>query len=352
MTPQGKYYDGRSAVSHPVALSIEGSVLRIDLDGATVGRWPLAAIFRDPTHLVAVVIGCSASADRVEILDPEIIKGLSVGSAIWERSHLGLARKILIPGLIVFLILAGLAVTYSRVLTKYLASKVTASQEQSLMSLIERGNSMDECKLTDSQQAALDKVSTRLFSKDPENQKLIKLKVVMDPSVNAFTLPGAQIWILNGLLQEVKSPSELAGILAHEIEHVQRRHVLESMIRATLFTAILNAMAGDVSGFVLVDPSTAAQIFSLKLSREMEQEADDGALARLDQVGISPRAMNDFFLRLEKKDPTPKALSFLSTHPATEARSRMFEKSKIAQTTTPILSDEEWSDLKAGCSKP
>lgn len=250
-----------------------------------------------------------------------------------------------------FLALVALGIYKSRVLTKYLASKITVEQEAQLLMLIEKGRPTDECKLLPSQLAALAKFKDRLFQSDPQNKSHVNFKLISDESVNAFTLPGGEIWLLSGLLKDVRNPSELAGVLAHEIEHVQRRHVIEAMLRATLFTALLNVMAGDVSSIVLVDPHTVAQIFSLKLSREMENEADEGAFVRLNSVGISPRAMNDFFSRLEKKVKMPKSLDFLSTHPASEERVRRFQLSEISQTTPAILTDAEWSDLLTSCQK-
>jgi beta-barrel assembly-enhancing protease len=288
MTIRGKYFDGQSAVSRPVDLFIEGDLLRIESEAETLGRWPISAIYRDESHSVSIVIGCAAGDDRVEILDAQIVAALKIRSTVWAKRDLGPAQRVLIPSLVALIILIALGIWNSRILTKYLASQVTPQQERKVLSMVEKGKEKDECALNESQAAAFDKLLTRLFSQDPENRKNVSVKFLSIDANNAFTLPGGTIWILKPLLRDVKTPSELAGVLAHEIEHVERRHVIESVIRAAIFTGLLNAMAGDVSGLMLIDPSTASQLLGMKLSREMEQEADDGALKRMLATGISP----------------------------------------------------------------
>ncbi len=355
MSTNGKYFDGQSPVSHPVTLSLEDpSSLRIDLNGRTVGRWPVDSIYRDPSHTVAIVVGCGSGDDRVEILDPQIVAGLKIKAGVWKREDLRSLTHILIPCFVIFAILVGYGLYNSRVVTKYLASKVTLEQERKLLSLIQQDKMDERCELSVSQTAALEKMVSRLFTSDPENRTKVRVAILDIDAVNAYTLPGGDIWIFKPLLQDVKSADELAGILAHEIEHVQGRHVTEAVIRATLFTGLLNALAGDVSGILLVDPSTAAQIFGLKLSREMEKEADTVALARLKAAQISPLGLKDFFERLGKRFSTPKALSFLSTHPADEDRVRLFEGTEKIKTDPPVLTEAEWTDLKSSCtpSKP
>ncbi|CAN5668769.1 hypothetical protein BH10BDE1_BH10BDE1_16110 [soil metagenome] len=352
MIIRGKYFDGRSAVSRPVDLVIEEAVLRIDLELETVGRWPLGSIFRDASHTVSVVIGCAAGDDRVEVLDAQIVSALKIESGVWAKRDLDRTRKILIPGFIAFVLLIAFAVWNSRILTRYLASKVTPQQEQKVLAMVEKGKVEDECALNEKQSAALNKLLARLYSKDPENRSHVNVKILKIDANNAFTLPGGSIWILKPLLNDVQTSSELAGVLAHEIEHVERRHIIESVIRAAIFTGVLNAAAGDVSGLMLIDPNTAAQILGMKLSREMEQEADDGALVRMKATGISPIGAADFFIRLEKRDPTPESLSFLSTHPGSEERAKRFWAADTGKTDPPIMTDDEWKDLKSACELP
>ena len=352
MIIRGKYFDGRSAVSRPVDLVIDETVLRIDLEGETVGRWPLGSIFRDTSHTVSVVIGCAAGDDRVEVLDAQIVSALKIKAEVWAKRDLGRTRKILIPGFIALVLLIALGIWNSRILTRYLASKVTPDQERKILAMIEKEKVQDECVLSDKQSVALDKLLARLYSKDPENRTHINVKILKIDANNAFTLPGGSIWVLKPLLDDAQTPSELAGVLAHEIEHVERRHIIESVIRAAIFTGILNAAAGDVSGLVLIDPNTAAQILGMKLSREMEQEADDGALVRMKATGISPIGAADFFVRLSKRDPTPKSLSFLSTHPGSDERAKRFWAADTGKTDPPIMTDDEWTDLKSSCEQP
>ncbi len=349
MIVRGKYFDGLNAVSVPVDLFIEGNVLRIETAEGTAGRWPLGSIFRDESHSVSVVIGCAAGEDRVEVVDPSVVAALNISKRVWAINDLRDTKRILIPSFIALLAVVFVGLWHSRVLTRYLATKVTLEQEQKVLALVERDSLKNECTLNSKQSFALDKLLARLYRNDPENRASTKVKILSLNANNAFTLPGGEIWILKPLLMDVQTPAELAGVLAHEIEHVEKRHVVESIIRSALFTGLLNALAGDVSGFLLIDPSTAAQILGMKLSREMEEEADDGALKRLLAAGISPIGASEFFVRLEQRDPTSGRLEFLSTHPGSAARAKRFWEADRGRTDPPIMTEEEWADLQSSC---
>lgn len=348
-TSKAKYYDGRSASSVEVDLTFEGQNLRIERQGETIGRWPGEMIYRDPTHITAVVIGCSLGPERLEVLSPDFLKPLNLSRSTHSRADFAKYR---IPGvlfLLALIALVSLGFYHSRIATKYLAQKISPSLEKKMLALIEAQGEKDYCKLSSSQEAALAKVTGRLFSEDPDLLKDVQIRFLKASTKNAFTLPGGAIWVFDPLLEEMESPDELAGVLAHEIEHVRHRHVVESLVRAGLFTGALNLLFGDVSGgFVLLDPATAAQVFSLKLSRDMESEADQGARIRMKAGEISPKGMRAFFSRLAKEDPT-KGMAFLSSHPESGEREKLFQEEKGA-VYRPLLNKKEWEDLKSACA--
>jgi predicted Zn-dependent protease len=349
LSASGKYFDGRTAVSRPVELSVEGDVLRIEHNGNALARWPIASLFRDDTHSVAAVIGCGTGDERVEVLDPEFLKYLKLETKVWNRYYLQRYKWYIVAYGAVILGLGIMTVLNTRLITRYFANKVSPEQERSLAQKLIASSKVEFCALTPSQQKSFDKIITRLYARDPKARSHAEIGFVENPVENAFTFPGGYIFVYSGLLKQMESPEELAGVLAHEIEHVEKRHVMEALAKATLFTVMLNLTAGDASSIMLVDPSTAAQIVGLKLSREMETEADDGALLRLNHAHISPKGMTDFFERLEKKDHLGKTLAFLSTHPASEERVNRFKLRENVESDPELLSAEEWNDLKAAC---
>ncbi len=93
----------------------------------------------------------------------------------------------------------------------------------------------------------------------------------------------------------------MAGVLAHEMQHVTQRHVLAGFVRDAILTGIWALTIGDYAGLMVVDPGTAYRVANLKFSREDEASADRAAAMMLHRAGISHRGLTAFFERLNRK---------------------------------------------------
>ena len=148
--------------------------------------------------------------------------------------------------------------------------------------------------------------------------------VVRDPRINAFAVPGGYIYVHGGLLTRVSNDDELAGVLGHEIGHVNAHHLARQkeatqlMNYATLLGVLLSAVQPAIGAGAMA-ASAAAQ---LKYSREFEQEADYLGARYMRQAGYDARGMLDFFKKmLDEQRSTPTfAPPYLLSHPLTEAR--------------------------------
>lgn len=161
---------------------------------------------------------------------------------------------------------------------------------------------------------ALASVARRLVV---EGQTDYRFHLADDKVVNAFAVPGGDIVVNRGLLRATASPDELAGVLAHEIQHVALRHSLKGMIRSAGLTVLFTLIVGDPD--VTLAGRAADRLLSLKFSRDAEREADEHGFSLLVQRGIDPHGMVRFFETLAKQDSSaPPAL--LSTHPASAER--------------------------------
>ena len=138
-----------------------------------------------------------------------------------------------------------------------------------------------------------------------------KFHIAEDPQVNAFALPGGHVVVFTGLLRAAESAEELAGVLAHEIVHVERRHTLRNMIHGLGWRAVLGVALWDFSGGIWGD--MARELGSLSYSRDLELEADREGVQLLRRAGLPAEGMASFFERMEKNGKSPPAL--LSTHP-------------------------------------
>jgi predicted Zn-dependent protease len=152
----------------------------------------------------------------------------------------------------------------------------------------------------------------------PESPYRFRITVVDDPLVNAFAAPGGHIVVFRGLLDKAGS-DELAGVLAHEMQHVLRRHTTRAIFRDLALKALLAMVLGDASPLLT---SVAGSLASLRLQRGDELEADREGLALLRSARVDPRGLIRFLSSLAS-DSVP---AYLSTHPATPERIRALER--------------------------
>jgi predicted Zn-dependent protease len=177
----------------------------------------------------------------------------------------------------------------------------------------------------------------------------LQVRILRDPMPNAFALPGGIILVTDKLLADAESPDEVAGVLAHEIEHIAQRHVLAGVVRDTILTGLWSLTVGDYAGLLVLDPSTAYRIANLEFSREDEAAADAGALARLRRARIRQDGLASFFERLGKRyggDTLPK---WLSTHPSNRERVRVLRRAAPVADARPALSAADFELLQRGC---
>jgi len=156
--------------------------------------------------------------------------------------------------------------------------------------------------------------------------------VLRDPrTVNAFALPGGQIFITAGLLKHLQDEAELAGVLGHETGHVVGRHAAEHLAKQQ-FTTILVGAAGVAASDDRGDGQRAAAVaamvgslVNMRFSRKDESEADSFGVKYMSQAGYDPRAMADVMRILKEAGGPSRAPEFLSTHPDPGNREQAIE---------------------------
>lgn len=167
------------------------------------------------------------------------------------------------------------------------------------------------------------------------------VKIVDDPSLNAFALPGGFIYLHSGLITSAGSAREVWGVLAHEMAHVTERHGTKDTLAHLGLRAGAMLVMQEVGAIGDVLVRSGVQLAGLTFSRLQEAEADETGWNYLTKAGVDPRGMITFFLRLlppdqrkilEKSgtDPMkwhagPLSLqqsleTMMATHPATSER--------------------------------
>lgn len=189
----------------------------------------------------------------------------------------------------------------------------------------------------------LQRIVQRLYPVERNDSKFsVDVQVVNDPMVNAFAELGGKILLNTGLLEKAQSPEEVAGVLAHEIEHVRHRHVLEGFVT---YLMTIEGIRVIFSGGSTSNAKLAHYFLHMSFSRSQEAQADEGALLRLQKAHIDNRGYKQFFERMKTTSSLP---SVFSDHPSEQSRSEMAEKFQN-QDTRLLLTDEEWKTLRAYC---
>jgi predicted Zn-dependent protease len=136
-------------------------------------------------------------------------------------------------------------------------------------------------------------------------------------TVNAFALPGGQIFITEALLSLLKSEDELAGVLGHEIGHVIARHSAEHLAKQQLTQQLIGAVViGSGSYDTAQLAQLAGSLINMKHGRDDELESDSLGLRLMREAGYDPRAMIAVMQALEKASGGGRQPEFASTHPS------------------------------------
>jgi predicted Zn-dependent protease len=147
--------------------------------------------------------------------------------------------------------------------------------------------------------------------------------LLRDPNtINAFALPGGQVFITYGLLKRLENEDQLAGVLGHEIGHVVGRHSAERIAKQNLTQGIVNGVLVGSDGEVGAAQTAAliGNLINMKYSREDELESDDLGVRFMIDAGYQPQQMLEVMKILKQTSAGNTTPEFQSTHPNPENR--------------------------------
>ena len=198
--------------------------------------------------------------------------------------------------------------------------------------------------------AALRKLTDRL-NKTVDTQYEFKVRVMRSKIVNAFAAPGGHIVILSGLIKKAETSDEVAGVLAHEMGHVIKRHPTKALIHAQGWSLLLSALTGFSTSNDNLASGIALNLATSSYSRKNEAEADSVAKGILIKARINKSGLLTFFerLRLEAKPESTGIFRYFATHPSLKDRINAI-RSKSNEEYEPALKKKEWNALQAICS--
>jgi predicted Zn-dependent protease len=149
--------------------------------------------------------------------------------------------------------------------------------------------------------------------------------VVRDGRINAFAVPGGQVYVYAGLLTAARSEDEIAGVLGHEIAHVHAHHIArqQEATKVVNYAAMLGMLLAVVQPALGAGVLAAQAAAQLQYSREFEQEADFLGARYMQEAGFESIGMLDFFKRLSDQNRQAASAEippYLLTHPLSDDR--------------------------------
>lgn len=195
---------------------------------------------------------------------------------------------------------------------------------------------------------ALDEIGQRLVGAAGSQLYTFHFVIVESGQVNAFALPGGQVVVFTALLAKSDGPEEVAGVLAHEMQHVLRRHSLKRLVRNLGFVAAAQIAFGDVGGFLALTSQLATDLMLLKFDRGQESEADRLGLELLIAARIDPQGLPAFFEKMAREEGQfQEAMSFASTHPGSADRAEdLRQKIAAGASGPPEPFSFEWAGVR------
>jgi Zn-dependent protease with chaperone function len=304
------WFDGRSPRARPASLRIEGAELLLETDDGQLRHYSLRAV-RWPERT-------THGQRQAELPDGGLVQHANATEwdAWWqtcglrERAVVGWmqswrATLVAMAGCVVFLAAAWTwgVPWLSRTLAHLIPASVESTIGKQSMEQLEK-LFLTPSRLPLTQQEALrQRFASVVANAYPGNDapawqlSFHRSKLL---GANAFALPGGTIIVTDELIEQLDDqPDAILGVLAHELGHVQHRHGLELVVRASLMSALAGVVLGDASGFIATVPATLA---TQSYSRDAEREADAHAALLLHRNGIQPAVMAIFFERVQEKE--------------------------------------------------
>jgi predicted Zn-dependent protease len=358
---EGAYLDGRSAARRAATIRLFPTALQVTTDDGRDFLWPLGEIRQTQGFYAGEEVRLERGGPLAETLlvsDPAFLVALhEMAPGATARFHDPRRRRLRAAAtagavLVVVALTVVLYVWGIPALAAVVAARVPVGWEERLgQTAVEHLVAGSRRCIDPRRQARIDAIVARLMAPLPRQPYTIRVVVLDDGRVNALAAPGGSIVVFRGLLERAGTSEELAGVLAHEIQHVLRRHATRTLIQHASMALLVSALAGDPTGALGFGVEGARALAALEYSRQFETEADAEGMRMLLAAGIDPKGLLTFFESLARTDAgTPTVLSYLSTHPSPDDRvARLRALARAAPAAAPLMSAPDWRDVAAIC---
>ncbi len=339
------YFDGRTPTHRNVDVQTDRQGVRIEFEAGTTRIWRYEdfSVRQDRSQGPLRLEYGEFPPEILEIADPEF--GEVLGKRLPKKSlFLSVGFAMLAVLLVPAIIYWGIPLA-----SGWFAYFIPVSIEKQVGQYVidEVFPSRIVCK-TDAGEQALEKLVSRLVP--PDSAYVFQVEVVDSGLVNAIAFPGGNILIFRGLLEKSPSSDAVAGVLAHEMQHVFQRHGTENLLNQVALSGLFKLLTVEANAIAETLFAGVRTLSLLKYTRELETEADALALQLLYQAGVDPVEMLAMFQVL--KNHSSSLPESISTHPDMSSRMEKLEiiiDQKTDFVSKPVLSKQSWESLQNIC---
>jgi len=214
--------------------------------------------------------------------------------------------------------------------TQYIGITVDQEIALGLQAAPQMAQEFDGLDANQADQAIVDEIGNAIVANSPAGQTAYEYDFHLladQDTINAFALPGGQIFITRALFEKLQTEGELAGVLGHEIAHVVARHSAEHIAKAQLTEGLTGAAV--IATYDPENPASAGsaqiaaligQLINLKFGRDDEIESDVLGVCFMNDAGYDPNEMVSVMQVLAQASQGNRPPEFFSTHPNPEQR--------------------------------
>jgi len=319
----GKYFDGISSRPQEVELQLDeiNAELRFSNSANEVNHWAVGVISLEHTGDTLEIRCIGHSLEHIKVNDDNFVREFmaylqSKGQITWYQRliQMGIKAHLSFAIVVLAIIVAGYLLVIPWVAEKavmIVPRKFDISMGDKFYQQYLKTNSIDSARTK-----ALNLFADQLNLK---NTHPIHFTVIRSSAINAFALPDGNIIVFTGIIDGMKDYEELAGLICHEVSHVNNRHSMKMLCRSLSGYLFISVVGSDVNGIKAIIGDNINNFQTLSYSRHFERQADEQGTDLMMLNGINPLGMIHLFTRL-KSSEKGFVPAFISTHPITADR--------------------------------
>jgi Zn-dependent protease with chaperone function len=366
-TGPGTFYDGLTSARRAVTVTLDGKILRIaSPEGAALADWPVDAIapVSTPNGVLRLGLAEGPTTARLQIHDAPLAAAVIAAARPCDRT--GLTDPLTRLRVATWGVVAAAALIAASIwVVPYISDRITPHLpvvlDQRLGTLSNAATREELASQTKGKPFVCGAgTSARAAAGRAAFAKLVALlegsaglplpldvTMVHVDEVNAITLPGGFVYVYEGLLSKATRVDHLAGVMAHELGHVNNRDGSKAAVQNGGLSLLFGMLLGDFTGGGAVVLS-ATKLLTFAYSRKAETAADRFGAELMVKIGGDPHALSELLLGMSEGDGKPEE-HFLLDHPEAEVRAAAINRIPQPATMRALLTPEEWTALKAMC---